>query len=566
MKSFVSSILPLLFYTDILLSSLEVVEANNLRASNNDQAAAQKERRRLRELELANGTRIIAKFHGRRGERLIKKCANKIFQDNGEGMIIVQGNGNCMQTLQDDPDVQADFDFPVQALGTVTTTTTTRKRRLKEVTPWGLEMIHADKLQAGDHEITICLVDTGIAVGHPDFDQNQITGVDSKPFYVQEPWRWNLDRSGHGTHIAGTLAALAGNGIGIQGAGQFRLHVTRGINDQGEGYESDVRNAIQQCVEAGANVINLSLGSNFISGITENVINKVVNDEGILMIAAAGNNGGRVDAFPASHPSVISVGAVSEWGTRWSGSNYGDQLELSAPGSQILSTSVTTREVQVRQDDSSKKLSGFVIQGTGQGSVSGSLAYCSNGSSFCPNAQNNICVMVHEESSSIQQMLKNCQDSNGMGAIIFDTHGNGQSTWSVTGGVSSIFIPAMGVNRKVGIDLIRNRLGEQVTIGDTSTTMEYSYEELNGTSMATVHVTAAAALVWSHFGPTCSNHQIRYALDISAQAAPDSKDGDCTENYGYGIVDAIAAFEWLQKNDCVDWQIPHLSEGGCTTL
>ena len=133
---------------------------------------------------------------------------------------------------------------------------------------------------------------------------------------------------GHGTHVAGTIAAFAGNGIGVAGAGNFRLHIVRALGDDGRGYESDVRRAVQQCRDAGANIINLSLGGPSMSSRSESLYSDIVDTDGVLFVAAAGNQGSSKLFYPASHPSIISVSAVFEWNMYWGGSNWGSQIEV----------------------------------------------------------------------------------------------------------------------------------------------------------------------------------------------------------------------------------------------
>ena len=104
-----------------------------------------------------------------------------------------------------------------------------------------------------------------------------------------------------------------------------------------------------------------------------------------------------------------------------------------------------------------------------------------------------------------------------------------------------------------------------VTIGDTGEDeIEYTYVTRSGTSVAAPHVTAAAALLFSHF-PNCTHHQIRYAMAITAYH-PDIEDGGCNKDLGHGLVQVLDAFNWLNEtmNGC-DWEVPYHSEGGCST-
>lgn len=128
--------------------------------------------------------------------------------------------------------------------------------------------------------------------------------------------------------MAGTIAALAGNGIGVAGAGNFRLHIVRALGDDGRGYESDVRRAVEQCRDAGAHIINLSLGGPSMSSKSDALYTEVSEQDGVLIVAAAGNQGSDNLFYPASHPSIVSVAAVFEWNMFWGGSNWGTQIEV----------------------------------------------------------------------------------------------------------------------------------------------------------------------------------------------------------------------------------------------
>jgi subtilisin family serine protease len=117
------------------------------------------------------------------------------------------------------------------------------------------------------------------------------------------------------------------------------MYITRGLNNQGKALESDVREAIQQCESAGAKVISLSLAGSRLSTPMQRIVERLYR-KGFLIFAAAGNGASNQAAYPASHPDVISVTAVSEDRQVWSGSNWGGWLELAAPGVLITSTTI----------------------------------------------------------------------------------------------------------------------------------------------------------------------------------------------------------------------------------
>jgi subtilisin family serine protease len=106
------------------------------------------------------------------------------------------------------------------------------------------------------------------------------------------------------------------------------------------------------------------------------------------------------------------------------------------------------------------------------------------------------------------------------------------------------------------LNLILEHLNEVVMIGDNGNDgIEYTYASFTGSSMAVPHVAAAAAILWSHFGE-CTNHQIRYALVMTAQIPGH---GDCDDMYAYGIVKVKGGYDWLEKNPCREWDVPSIS-------
>jgi subtilisin family serine protease len=214
-------------------------------------------------------------------------------------------------------------------------------RSLSESTPYGITMVQGDQVNYGSTKVTVCIVDTGVSITHPDLNSGKISGQSRNSRMDNSLLTWNADRRGHGTHIAGTIAARINNNVGVRGMGDIPLYIVRGLNNAGQGRESDIRDAIGQCESAGAKIISLSLAGSSITDSMKTVIERVYSNGG-LIFAASGNGGGQNIAFPAAHPKVIAVGAVTQAATRWTGSNYGYN-ELMAPGNLIVSTTVNSQ-------------------------------------------------------------------------------------------------------------------------------------------------------------------------------------------------------------------------------
>ncbi|MEM2869516.1 MAG: S8 family peptidase [Thermoplasmata archaeon] len=206
-----------------------------------------------------------------------------------------------------------------------------------ETTPWGVDRIDADLAWSNStgSGVKVAILDTGIDRDHPDLKDNIKGGVNiinSRKSYE--------DDNGHGTHCAGIIAAVK-NKIGVVGvAHSASIYAVKVLNSQGNGFYSDIIKGIQWCINNGIQVISMSLG-----GSTDSSALKAACDAaksaGIVLVAAAGNDGGSI-LYPAAYESVIAVGAVGQnndgslYRPDWS--NYGDALDLVAPGVDIYST------------------------------------------------------------------------------------------------------------------------------------------------------------------------------------------------------------------------------------
>lgn len=206
-------------------------------------------------------------------------------------------------------------------------------------TDWGTEKIKATQAwqqwQLTGAGVKVAVIDTGIAT-HPDL---QITKGVSFTSYTDS----YEDDNGHGTHVAGIIAA-GYNPNGLRGvAPDVELYAVKVLDKEGNGYHSTIIKGIEWAIEQKIDIINLSVGGTESSEFLEAVINKANNEYGIIMVAAAGNNGahlaqGNTVEFPASYQSVIAVGATDTNDNRGQFSAHGDTLELTAPGVRVKST------------------------------------------------------------------------------------------------------------------------------------------------------------------------------------------------------------------------------------
>lgn len=192
------------------------------------------------------------------------------------------------------------------------------------------------------------IVDTGIQQNHEDLSGRvaDCAGVNSFGidliiiFLLADPTIVNgkcNDDNGHGTHVAGTAAATADNATGVAGvAFNSPLAICKALNGRGAGTLEMVANCINWTTDQGADVISMSLGGPGSQTLQAAVRNATAN--GSLLVAAAGNSGDSTVSFPAGYEEVVSVAATDHNDQRASFSTFNDDVEVAAPGVDILST------------------------------------------------------------------------------------------------------------------------------------------------------------------------------------------------------------------------------------
>jgi serine protease len=442
-----------------------------------------------------------------------------------------------------------------------------------EVSPWGIERVQADVVsdnQTGNRKV--CIIDSGYDIRHGDLSSNAVGGTNDSG-----TGQWSTPGGSHGTHVAGTIAGV-NNGSGVVGVtpnGNINIHVIKVFNEEGWAYSSSLIAAVDECVDAGSNVISMSLGGSSSSTAERQAFQSYL-DQGILSIAAAGNDGNTAHSYPASYDAVVSVAAVDSGNKHANFSQSTNQVELAGPGEAILS-SVGLGDGQLAQltvggvDYFDKGVvphtfynSSLSFDRTGNdGSASGTLGVCTTtGTTYsCGDMTGKICLVERAENqadntSSTENNYPEyraadaCANAGAEGIIVYSNADRPglQAPFLVDFNGKSQGIPTASVDRATGLELAA-KAGQSASLSKSG---NQDWEYYNGTSMATPHVSAVAALVWSYH-ETCTASEIRSALAATAM------DLDATgrdNNTGYGMVQAQDAISYLNTNGC---------EGGTVT-
>eukprot|EP00934_Nitzschia_sp_Nitz4_P006439 Nitzschia sp. Nitz4//scaffold32_size149145//87021//89535//NITZ4_002886-RA/size149145-processed-gene-0.128-mRNA-1//-1//CDS//3329548090//6429//frame0 len=400
--------------------------------------------RRLRGGTVTQQRRAV---QGCQGERKIVQCLDGVEEEECKAQLVAAG----VEVVADMPkteffavcvdsqaeanlvaqltDVAAIEDDPVRSPSVVAGSEVKRHLQSSQETPYGVNLVKAPEFWSqygttGEGK-KICIIDSGLRRTHQDLkDIDDLTGATDSDLVTP----WYEDGSSHGTHVAGTIAAQS-NSVGVVGvAPGVAIHIVRVFDDYGDFSASGLVEAMNDCADADADVITMSLGGAVYNYAEATMASRLAN-QGILLVAASGNGADYDNAvnYPAAYSSVMSVGALNEDSEIASFSTHNSNVDIAGPGVSVLSTT---------------------------------------------------------------------SDS------------------------------------------------------------DYSYAEYDGTSMATPHVSAVAALLWSEF-PNKSASQIRTALEKSATDV-----GACGKDrlFGHGLVNIMAAADYLERGTTA----PELS--GCTSV
>ncbi|ATE72080.1 S8 family serine peptidase [Lysobacter capsici] len=463
--------------------------------------------------------------------------------DKLNAAVLTLPSADAIKALRANPEVESvEIDYP--------------RYPMAQSVPYGIDQVQArdawdanrdgtiDAGAATGAGIKVCVIDSGINSTHEDFAGVALTGY---------PTGWNTDTCSHGTHVAGTIAA-ANNATGVVGVspGKVSLHIIKifgsnGYNGSGHGqcswtYSSTLVDAAQRCASAGAKVINMSLGGANSSTTERNAFQTLANN-GVLSIAAAGNDGNATLSYPASYPSVVSVAAVDQNNVKASFSQFNAEVELSGPGVDTLSTTPLANDPLVIGNS---QFAANPIAGSRQ--TTASAAWVNGG--LCTASSStwrNKVVLCQRGTNTFNDKVTRVKTGGGLAMVVYN---------NVDGPLSAAFfntatppqpvtstLPAVGISKADGETIIASLAGQTATVDATPSVSNVAYENKSGTSMATPHVAGAAAVVWSS-KPTATAQQVLEALETTAL---DIDAAGRDNNTGWGLVQIPAAIAELQS-------------------
>lgn len=420
--------------------------------------------------------------------------------------------------------------------------------------PWGILELDAPaawRMSKAGEGVKVLVLDTGIDKEHPNIaarfveGRNLITETENPDL----PYSY-FDQAGHGTHVAGTILA-DGLGAGVVGvAPSASLYVGRVCGDEGcPG--SAILAGVEWAIEAQMDVVNMSLGGSFGSEAGAQVY-KRAEEAGVVIVAASGNDGQNSISYPAKYPSVLSVGAIDIDLNVADFSNYDEDLDVVAPGVDVLSSvpQGTGRGGSASFSTAASVINTevFVIDGSVDGMINGkSLVYVGLGleSDYQGLDLSGKVALVQRGEIAFADKAKGALEANAEAVIIFN---NVDEPLRATFG-DALEIVAVSMSMKDGMKLVQNlapsedgaAAGEVLANIDVSAT---DYGALQGTSMATPHVTGLVALVIAT-NPNLNPIEVKDIVKNSALAAPENTE---KEKYGLGIVNAYRAVEAAANN------------------
>lgn len=394
---------------------------------------------------------------------------------------------------------------------------------------WGLKAIAADKAWSvtKGNGARVLVLDTGLDEKHPDLSGRF---EKAKNFMGGS----SVDDVGHGTHVSGTVLA-DGSDSGLFGvAPEAKLLMAKVCGASGcstAGIVQGVDWGIQEKVD----VMNLSLGGPFLSSSAKTAYQKAEN-AGIVVVAASGNDGTGTVSYPAAVGTVVAVGAVNPDITKASFSQWGKELDVVAPGMDVVSSvpQGMGREGFAALITSTGKLEmkNTVFQNSDSGlkTISGQVVFAGLGkpTDFTNLDLTGKIALIQRGDITFAEKVTNAINAKASGVLIFNNEPG-----LILGGLQNpVKIPVLMIEQTVGADLASSSNPATVELGIVPS----DFASFAGTSMASPHVAGLAALIKSankNLTPT----QIRNILTTTATPLLPNDNNE----FGSGIVNAEKA-------------------------
>jgi len=401
-----------------------------------------------------------------------------------------------------------------------------------QTTPYGISLVNAQKVWsvARGRGIKVGVIDTGIDPEHPDLKANYAGGVDlanARPV--------PLDKQGHGSHVSGTIAGVDNN-LGVVGvAPEASIYTIRVFNDTGSiVHGSDLIKALDYATQQKLNVVNLSLGGPEFSALEEMAF-QTASQSGLLIFAAAGNDGADVISYPAGYKTVVAVSAIDSNYNLAKFSTFGSDIMLTAPGVGVLSTVPQGTGGLLINTNDNKIYTGSLMDHASRTVVEGPYVFCNLGKpgEFPASVAGKIALIKRGE-INFADKVKNAVAAGAIGTVIFNKEpGAFAGTLCADNPCKDTFAFPLtaAISQEDGETLMNAPAGTSLKFGFDD------YDTYDGTSMACPHAVGVAALVWS-VRPDATAADVRDALLTTAR---DLGTAGWDPQFGFGVVDAYAA-------------------------
>lgn len=543
------------------------------------------------EVQALQQSLLSGRVGGQNSSRLFGDRVRFVDALNGSNMMIIDSDDRAtIAGLQMDPAVEyveQERWFKLPEMGLSAQSQSASQNQAEEIT-WGLKAVDAQgawtqaTVGAKGAGVRVAVIDSGIDRNHADLadrfekgedflsrpsQEPESQGLFSKIFlspiddvFVQEPSDAipypYFDQIGHGTHVAGTIAASE-NGVGVVGvAPAAKVLAGRVCGSLGCSSVGIVR-AIDWAIAEKVDVINMSLGGPFPSRAQLEATQRA-EAAGVTVVAASGNDGTDRIGYPAGFPTVISVGAITPEFTRAGFSQHGEGLTITGPGTDVNSSvpAGTGRSGQVYLAaggvDEAVATSSFLGSTPTSGLFSGELVHVKLGSAedfaeIAPEKIQGKIALIQRGTIAFVEKVENAIAA-GAAAVVIYNNTAGLMSGALTDDGSDIGIPVLMIEQTAG-----EALAAKLVVGETLTARvkvnATDFAAFQGTSMASPHVAGVVALLKAA-NKALTPDQIRSVLKFTAR-----KDAHMNNyEYGAGVANAGRAMEFVESTRRFNWE------------